>query len=151
MINFSLFLCEAITIEPEIQNITKDPIVGHPYEIQCIVEEVSINFGNIKWIGPRGEAFVSNSRINITYTTVGNNHSSILQFAYLKETDIGWYNCCVEIPYNITYNITYNDSIMLEDFMSKLTFLLFNYKSIAVHSSYMVIQLVLNAFVYGGK
>jgi len=118
VINFSLFLCAAITIEPEIQNITEDPIVGHPYEIQCIVEEVSIDFGNIKWIGPNGDAILNDSRRNITYITVENNHLSILQFAYLKETDNGSYNCSVEKPYNITYD----DSIMLEDFMSKLTF-----------------------------
>ena len=105
--------------------------MGHPYEIQCIVEEVSIDFGNIKWIGPSGKAIMNNSRISITNTTVGNNHSSILQFACLIEADIGWYHCSVEKPYNITYD----DSIMLENFMSKLTYLLFNYKSIAVHST----------------
>ena len=89
--------------------------MGYFYEIQCIVEE-HINFVSIDWIGPDGAAIVNNSRINITNTIAGNNHTSILQFTYLKEMDNGTYNCNVAIQNN-TFS---TESFMLKDFKSKL-------------------------------
>ena len=89
--------------------------MGYFYEIQCVVEE-HINFVSINWIGPDGAAIVNNSRINITNNIVGNNHTSILQFAYLKETDNGSYNCHVGMPNNIFFT----ESFMLKDLKSKL-------------------------------
>ena len=89
--------------------------MGYFYEIQCIVEE-RINFDSIDWIGPDGAAIVNNSRINITNTIVGNYHTSILQFTYLKETDNGSYNCNVAIQNNKFST----ESFMLKDFKSKL-------------------------------
>ena len=89
--------------------------MGYFYDIQCIVEE-HISFVSFNWIGPDGAAIVNNSRINITNIVVGNNHTSILQFAYLKETDNGSYNCNVAIQNNIFST----ESFMLKDFKSKL-------------------------------
>ena len=91
--------------------------MGYFYEIQCIVKE-RINFVSINWIGPDGAAIVNDSRINITNTIVGNNHTSILQFAYLKETDNGSYNCNVAIQNNTFFS----ESFMLKDLESKSTF-----------------------------
>ena len=73
--------------------------MGYFYEIQCIVEEC-INFVSINWIGPDGAAILNDSRITITNIIAGNKHTSILQFAYLKETDNGFYNCNVAIQNN---------------------------------------------------
>ena len=95
--------------------------MGNSYEIQCTVEEFEyINFSSINWIGPHGVAIVNDSRINITSIIVGNNHTSILQFAYLKETDNGSYNCNVAIPNNTVFT----ESFMLKDLISKLTFII---------------------------
>ena len=92
--------------------------MGYFYEIQCIVEE-RINFVSINWIGPDGAAILNDSRISIANTIAGNNHTSILQFAYLKETDNGSYNCNVAIQ-NITFS---TESFMLNDLnKSKSTF-----------------------------
>ena len=112
-----IFLTE-INITAKIQSITEyHPIVGLPYEIQCIAEDVNFKPVSISWTRSN-EAIVTNSRINITNTTDGNNYTSILQFASITEMDNGSYNCIVKIS-NIEFS---NESFMLKDLKSKSTF-----------------------------
>ena len=111
-----MILLTEINITAKIQNITEYPIVGLPYKIQCIAEDVNFKFVSISWTRS-DETIVTNSRINITNTIVGNNHTSILQFANLTEMDNGSYNCIVNIS-NIEFS---NESFMLKDLISKLT------------------------------
>ena len=111
-----MILLTEIDITAKIHNYTEYPILGYPYEIQCIVEDVNFSFINISWTRS-DETIVTNSRINIT-TTVGNNYTSILRFANLTEMDNGLYSCTVKI----STNEFSNDSFMLKDLISKLTF-----------------------------
>ena len=79
----------------------ENPTVGDPYEIKCeISTNLIINSGliNYTWIGPNNETIVTHNRINVTTTTsIGKNHTSILQFLYLSENDHGLYICLVTL------------------------------------------------------
>ena len=79
--------------------------VGDPYEIKCeISTNVILNSGliNFTWIGPNNETIVTHNRTNVTTTTsIGKNHTNILQFLYLSENDQGLYTCLVTLL-NIT-------------------------------------------------
>ena len=93
-------------------------IVGDPYEIKCeISTNLKINSGliNFTWIGPNNETIVTNNRTNVTTTTsIGKNHTSILQFLYLSENDHGLYTCLVTL-----LNVTDSAHLELEEASSK--------------------------------
>jgi len=115
----TIFCADDINATAKIQHVTKNLIVGNLYEIQCIVhtsEIVNSSIVNITWIGPNNGTIVTSRRINITDTTDGNNHTSILQFAYLSEKDKGLHICHVTI-----LNSTVFDSITIEELLSELT------------------------------
>ena len=78
--------------------------VGDPYEIKCeaytdlVIHSDLVSF---TWIGPNNETIMANNRTNVTTaTSVGNNHTSTLQFVYLTEEDQGLYTCHVAILNN---------------------------------------------------
>ena len=113
------FCADDINATAKIQQVTENPIVGNLYEIQCIVhtrEVVNSSIVNITWIGPNNGTIMTSRRINITDTTDGNNHTSILQFAYLSEKDKGLHICHVTI-----LNSTVSDFFTIEDLLSKFT------------------------------
>ena len=70
-------------------------MVGSPQDIQVIVstvDGVELSSVMISWIGPGGKSITSDSRVTISPTTsIGDNFTSSLQFAYLMEGDEGMY------------------------------------------------------------
>ena len=76
-------------------------IVGNPLTLHCVVYTVSgveLNSVMLTWMRPGGESITSDSRTNISQTTVSGNHfASHLRFAYLMEGDEGIYTCNVVI------------------------------------------------------
>ena len=76
-------------------------IVGNLLSLHCVIYTVSgveLNSVMLTWIGPGGESITSDSRINISQTTVSGNHfASHLRFIYLMEGDEGIYTCNVII------------------------------------------------------
>ena len=93
--------------------------MGNLYEIQCIVHTnvvVNSSIVNITWIGPNNETIVTSRRTNITETSDGNNHTSILQLAYLSEKDEGLHICQVTI-----LNSTVFEFFKIEDLLSEFT------------------------------
>ena len=76
-------------------------IVGNSLALHCVVYTVSgveLNSVLLTWMRPGGELITSDSRINISETTVSGNHfASHLRFVYLMEGDEGIYTCNVVI------------------------------------------------------
>ena len=68
----------------------------------------------ITWVGPDG-VNISDERFNIMPTTNnGSNFTSILQFDYLAESDVGTYNCNI-----VSNRSTFTFPVVLQDFRSK--------------------------------
>ena len=105
-------------------------MVGSPQDIQCTVSTVDGVQPHllISWVGPRGDTIITNSRLTITPTTsIGNDYSSTLQFAYLMEGDEGMYICSVMI-----LETSASGSVMLGELTGKLFFMLHISSNISV-------------------
>ena len=76
-------------------------VVGNPLSFHCVVYTVNgveVSSVLISWMKPGGESITSDSRHNISQTTVSGNHfASHLRFSYLMEGDEGIYTCNVMI------------------------------------------------------
>ena len=93
--------------------------MGSSQNIQCTVSTVSgveSSYVMVSWMGPGGDSITSDSRVNISSTSSGNNmYTSILQFTYLMEGDEGTYTCNVMI-----LDVSESDSVDLQSLTSKL-------------------------------
>ena len=95
-------------------------MVGSPQIISCTVSTVSgvaASLVMISWTGPRGDPIVNDGRMVINPTiSSNNNHTSNLQFAYLREDDNGRYTCNVTI---MRTNATRAQSIDIGNFIGE--------------------------------
>ena len=125
------------------QNLT----LGNPYEIQCKVytdQVVHSDIINITWIGPDNDTVVNDSRIIVTTTnSIGNNHTSTLQFLYLKEGDEGLYTCHVAILSN-----TDSESFELETILSKLHFTVCSYIAAYTYCTLRLVSILILKFFH---
>ena len=75
--------------------------MGSPQMIQCTVNAVNgveSNLVMISWMGPGGDTITNDVRLTINpATSIGNHHTSSIQFTYLMEGDEGTYMCNVMI------------------------------------------------------
>ena len=104
MLELTCLFADDINATVDIYGGVENLTVGYPHEIYCEVDTgqvVNSDLVNITWIGPDNNTVVNDSRIIVTTTnSIGNNHTSTLQFLNLIEDDKGLYTCLVAIPGN---------------------------------------------------
>ena len=93
-------------------------MVGSPQVMECLVSTLvevdDPNIVMISWMGPGG-SIMNDSRTIINQTTsIDNNYTSVLRFAYLMEEDEGEYTCDVTILEN-----SHIQSVQLENLSSE--------------------------------
>ena len=109
------------TVTDFIPRISLEPsqhIVGQQQAIVCTVISIpGVDLNNslvFTWMVPDG-VNINDERLKIMPTIInGNNHTSILQFDYLMESDVGTYKC------NVTLNQSTSTLLVnLRDLLSK--------------------------------
>ena len=101
---------------PSISLKPKTPIVGQKQAIVCTATVLSTaeQSAVFTWGTPDG-VDINDKRVTILPTTVrGSNHTSVLQFKYLMESDVGTYKCDI-----ISNNSTTSVFGELQDLYSK--------------------------------
>ena len=84
-----LLVFPSISFEPEVH------IVGLEKAINCTATLTSMteDYVNFTWVTPDG-VDIDDDRVTILPTTVnGNNHTSVIKFEYLMQSDVGTYKC----------------------------------------------------------
>jgi len=101
----------SISLEPTVHT------VGQQQTIVCtatlISEEVSNNSLIFTWVTPDA-VDINDDRFTILPTVINGNHTSILQFDYLMESDVGTYKCVI-----ISNQNTYSIPVEVQDLISK--------------------------------
>ena len=84
-----LLVFPSISFEPERHT------VGLEQAINCMATIISMTEHNVNftWVTPDG-VDMDDDRVTILPTTVnGNNHTSVIKFEYLMQSDVGTYKC----------------------------------------------------------
>jgi len=107
----------SISLEPTVHT------VGQQQTIVCVAtlipEEMSNNSLTFTWVIPDA-VDINDGRFTILPTIInGNNHTSIFQFDYLMESDVGTYKCII-----ISNQSTYSLSVVVQDLISESSYVI---------------------------